>query len=125
MTRADACAIFSDMRALSPRSPLRPLPIILRAAGPLAAVAILVGVLYSQGNANAADDSEYVALGSSFGAGPGVATRAPNSPLACMRSADNYAHILARVRHLTFTDMTCIGATTKDVLEGGQDSLGP
>jgi len=63
---------------------------------------------------------QYVALGSSFGAGPGIEPRAPDSPSMCMRSANNYAHQLAARRHLELTDMTCSGATALHVLEGGQ-----
>jgi len=61
-----------------------------------------------------------VALGSSFASGPGVTVRVPGSSLPCGRSADNYAHQLARQRHLALVDMTCNGATTENVLRRGQ-----
>lgn len=60
----------------------------------------------------------YVALGSSFAAGPGVGTRASGSPPRCSQSAVNYAHLFAQTRGLTLRDVTCSGATTADVLEG-------
>ena len=63
--------------------------------------------------------AQYVAMGSSFAAGPGVGQRAANSPRVCMRSNDNYAHLLARARGLTLTDVTCSGATARTLLEGG------
>ncbi|WP_433281076.1 SGNH/GDSL hydrolase family protein [Pseudonocardia xinjiangensis] len=79
-----------------------------------------VGLIYYQGTKAPAGDSQYVALGSSFGAGPGVGTRAPDSPNLCIRSAQNYAHQLAAARHLNLTDVSCSGATTQNVLHGGQ-----
>jgi lysophospholipase L1-like esterase len=109
----------------SPRAARRVLGWVLVAVGALAGLIILaalalVAVLVAQGKAPPSGNSEYVALGSSFAAGPGVMTRAPGSPLACLRSGYNYAHLLARQRHLNLTDMTCSGAVTKDILKGGQ-----
>jgi len=40
--------------------------------------------------------------------------------MLCMRSAQNYAHLLAKARGLNLTDMTCSGATTQHIFEGGQ-----
>ncbi len=56
--------------------------------------------------------AKYVAMGSSFAAGPGIpdyyeATHAP-----CYRSTQNYAHQLAARLHLNLTDVSCSGATT-------------
>jgi hypothetical protein len=61
---------------------------------------------------------DYVALGSSFAAGPGIGVRAPGSIRACRQSASNYPHLLAQKRGLTLADETCSGATTRDVLVG-------
>lgn len=58
--------------------------------------------------------SRYVAMGSSFASGPGVTQ--PADPGRCMRSADNYAHQLARKRDLRLVDVTCGGATTAHIL---------
>lgn len=69
--------------------------------------------------------SEYVALGSSFAAAPGVGARDASAPLLCERSAENYAHRLAQKRGLSLTDMTCSGATTINVVQGGQYFQGP
>lgn len=74
--------------------------------------------LYHAGRAQT-DKPQYVALGSSFAAGPGVTQRVPGSPVVCARSRDNYAHLLARKRQLSLVDMSCSGATTKQVLESG------
>jgi lysophospholipase L1-like esterase len=59
----------------------------------------------------------YVAMGSSFAAGPGVGRRAPGSPRAAGRSSDNYAHLIARRLRLDLDDVTFSGATTRDILE--------
>lgn len=69
-------------------------------------------------------EPQYVALGSSFASGPGIGEREKGSPLSCRRSADDYAHLYARAHKLSLDDRTCSGATTKDVLEGGQFGLG-
>jgi hypothetical protein len=66
-----------------------------------------------------ADRAQYVAMGSSFAAGPGVGRRAPQSLRICMRSGENYPHLLARARGLILTDVTCSGATARQLLEGG------
>ncbi|AXQ27823.1 SGNH/GDSL hydrolase family protein [Solimonas sp. K1W22B-7] len=63
---------------------------------------------------------QYVAMGSSFAAGPAITEEAENSPWFCARSRDNYAHQLARLRGLSLVDVSCGGATTKDILEGGR-----
>ena len=60
--------------------------------------------------------SQYVAMGSSFGAGPGLTPRAPGSPRRAGRSAGNYAHLVARALGLDLRDVTYSGATTDDVL---------
>src|SRR5271155_3280603 len=67
--------------------------------------------------------SRYVAMGSSFAAGPGLTPRAPVSPRRAGRSAGNYAHLVAGALGLDLHDMTSSGATTGDILQpsaGGQ-----
>ena len=67
--------------------------------------------------------SRYVAMGSSFAAGPGIAPRAPASPRRAGRSSGNYAHLVARALGLDLQDVTYSGATTSDILRpsaGGQ-----
>jgi lysophospholipase L1-like esterase len=63
-----------------------------------------------------APGSRYVAMGSSFGAGPGLRPRAPGSPRRAGRSAANYAHLVARALSLDLRDVTFSGATTGDLL---------
>ena len=57
---------------------------------------------------------EYVAMGSSFAAGPGLNPEEPVS--RCGRSVDNYAHVLARRRALDLIDVSCSGATSAHIL---------
>lgn len=60
-----------------------------------------------------ASGSRYVALGSSFAAGPGI------------RSGGNYPHLVAAELGLALTDVTCSGATTAHVLGTPQDDAPP
>lgn len=60
----------------------------------------------------------YVAMGSSFAAGPGIAPSAGSKPTLCARSANNYAQQLAKRRGLQLDDVSCSGATTRGVLDG-------
>ncbi|WP_156358163.1 SGNH/GDSL hydrolase family protein [Sphingobium sp. Leaf26] len=60
--------------------------------------------------------AHYVALGSSFAAGPGVTVSADTPTIRCTRSRDNYAHQLARRRGLDLVDVSCGGATTAHLL---------
>jgi lysophospholipase L1-like esterase len=67
--------------------------------------------------------SRYVAMGSSFAAGPGLTPRAPVSPRRAGRSAGNYAHLVAGALGLDLHDVTYSGATSSDILQpsaGGQ-----
>src|ERR1700722_12018912 len=61
--------------------------------------------------------SRYVAMGSSFGAGPGLTPRAPGSPRRAGRSAGNYAHLVAGALGLDLRDVTYSGATTSALLQ--------
>ena len=61
----------------------------------------------------------YVALGSSFAAGPGVGVRAPGSPRRAGRSSTNYAHLVAARLGLELDDRTFSGATTAQLLGTG------
>ncbi len=67
------------------------------------------------------DDVQYVALGDSYAAAPGV----PETDQAggCFRSDSNYAHVLAEEADLYLTDVTCSGATSDDVIDNQVASL--
>ncbi|MET0247461.1 MAG: SGNH/GDSL hydrolase family protein [Sphingomonas sp.] len=60
--------------------------------------------------------ADYVAMGSSFAAGPGVTRSADQPPNRCARSEDNYAHLLARRMNLRLADVSCSAATTGHLL---------
>jgi lysophospholipase L1-like esterase len=60
---------------------------------------------------------EYVAMGSSYAAGPGIGTRVPGSPAQCAQSSENYAHLFAHKRGLELIDVTCSGATIESILK--------
>jgi lysophospholipase L1-like esterase len=68
--------------------------------------------------------ARYVAMGSSFAAGPGIPEPADTPPSRCGRSTNNYAHQLARRRSLALVDVTCSGATTAHLL-GAWNELAP
>ena len=65
--------------------------------------------------------ARYVALGSSFAAGPGLRPRAPGSPRRAGRSSANYAHLIAGRLGLDLSDVTYSGATTRDILNARPD----
>ena len=69
--------------------------------------------------------ADYVALGSSFAAGPDVGRPDPSGPAPCRRSLDNYARKLAARRGLTLEDRTCSGAKTEDIVSHRQFGLPP
>ena len=60
--------------------------------------------------------SRYVAMGSSFAAGPGLPSRVPGSPRRSGRSTGNYAHLVASELGLDLHDVTFSGDTTSDLL---------
>jgi lysophospholipase L1-like esterase len=68
----------------------------------------------------AGESAKYVALGSSFAAGPGIADQIPGTEDGCRRSTNNYPHQAAGRLGLTLTDATCSGATTDNILTSGQ-----
>lgn len=63
-----------------------------------------------------APSARYVAMGSSFAAGPGVTVSADSPATRCTRSRDNYARQLARLRQLDLVDVSCGGATSTHLL---------
>src|SRR3982751_238342 len=87
------------------------------------------GLLALAGTAAAApripQGATYVALGSSFAAGPGIAAQAADSPGRCGQSAENYARQVARALKLKLVDRSCGGATTADILGTGPLGLPP
>lgn len=66
--------------------------------------------------------ARYVAMGSSYAAGPGVGMPDPSGS-ACARSSTNYAHLVAARHHLNLVDVSCSSAVTENILDHGQHGL--
>ncbi len=62
----------------------------------------------------------YVALGSSFAAGPGINPPATDRPAKARQSLRNYPHLLAQRCGLDLLDVTSSGATVKDILHSSR-----
>jgi lysophospholipase L1-like esterase len=76
--------------------------------------------------AAAAAGLDYVAMGSSFAAGPGIPpVQSGSGAAACSRSSNNYASIVARDTGAALTDASCSGATTANVLTTSQAGQPP
>jgi len=67
------------------------------------------------------EGARYVALGSSFAAGPGIEPQGPE----CGRSGRNYANLVTAELDLELVDVTCSGATTANVIDTPQDAAPP
>ena len=104
-------------------------PIIRGCLGLILIFAVLivgaVGFLVVQGRRTPAGTPTYVALGSSYAAGAGLGKLQGGSPLACARSVAGYPQQLAALLRLPIVDMSCGGAVTANVLNGGQFFQGP
>ncbi|WP_439031787.1 SGNH/GDSL hydrolase family protein [Gordonia terrae] len=61
-----------------------------------------------------ARSTKYVNLGDSFSAGTGVRPLEADSPIYCLRSSKNFAHLLAEQEGVELTDVSCAGADTED-----------
>jgi lysophospholipase L1-like esterase len=86
-------------------------------------IALCASLAFAQ-NAPAAalvKGSRYVALGSSFAAGPDI----PRQLGTCGRSDHNYAHLVAAALELELTDVSCNGATTANILDTRQGDAAP
>jgi lysophospholipase L1-like esterase len=58
----------------------------------------------------------YVAMGSSFAAGPGLGSPKTGTPARCARDERSYPTLLAQLLRLRLVDVTCSGATTEHIL---------
>lgn len=88
----------------------------------LTAVAVTAGTLLSSPAHAAAPTGRYVALGDSFTSGPLIPDQVD---LNCVRSNRNYPSLVARAAGSTsFSDVSCGGATTGDILNAGKGTLG-
>jgi lysophospholipase L1-like esterase len=80
----------------------------------------VVGAVYR--GAVIASGSRYVALGSSFAAGPGIS---PIVDAPAGRSGNNYPHLVAQELGLDLVDVSYSGATTAHLLDTPQDAAPP
>lgn len=88
----------------------------------LAAVGLLLsGCLVAGKDNDSPGKRNYVAMGDSYAAAPGVGRS--NPPLGCRKSKDNYPHKLAELADLDLTDVTCSGAPT-DAVMAAYNALG-
>jgi lysophospholipase L1-like esterase len=69
--------------------------------------------------------AQYVAIGSSYGAGFGIQPQEPGNPGGCGRSEIDYPHLVAAKLHLQLDDVTCGGATTANALTTPQGANPP
>jgi len=98
----------------------------LRAPRAIALLGLVAPALSGCGpSRDPAPSAEYVAMGSSYAAGPGVGSRAEGSPFLCARSSANYAHLVAAALRLTLRDVTCSGATIDNILVKRQAHRAP
>lgn len=93
----------------------------LQIAAICASLSVIVAEAAGIAQAEPVIGARYVALGSSYAAGPGIA---PIIDRGCERSGRNYPHQLAAALDLDLTDVTCSGATTTDILDRSQPLLG-
>ncbi len=92
------------------------------------ALTVTVTAAGAQSMADAATTAglNYVAIGSSFAAGPGIPPVQPGSgAAACARSGNNYASLVTRDLGADLRDVSCSGATTANVLTTGQSGQPP
>ncbi|GAA1712620.1 hypothetical protein GCM10009745_71050 [Kribbella yunnanensis] len=69
---------------------------------------------------------DYVAIGSSYAAGPGIPPlQTSTGASTCSRSANNYPSVVARDTGANLKDVSCSGATTANVLTTSQSGLAP
>jgi lysophospholipase L1-like esterase len=89
--------------------------LVVRSAPRIRSVLVLVAaVLVLAVGAASAPAAQWVGLGDSFAAGPLIPNQSL-SPLGCLRSDHNVAHLAAAQLGDTLTDVSCSGATTDDM----------
>src|SRR4051794_7304611 len=96
------------------RSAVRTTRSIVALAGLLAALAAAPA---------AASAAAWVGLGDSYAAGPLIPNQSL-SPLGCLRSDHNFAHLAAARVGFSLTDVSCSGATTEDMTQSQSTDAG-
>jgi len=78
--------------------------------------ALAQGCAEQSGKAILGSGAAYVAMGSSFAAGPGLGALRPHIDPRCFGSVQNYPHKLAQLRGFALKDVSCSGAKTTHIL---------
>jgi lysophospholipase L1-like esterase len=90
----------------------------------LVAALVCAAALVAVAPAAAAPVDSYVALGDSFASGP--ITPLYEQPFGCLRSTNNYPHLVARRLGIkTFRDVSCAGASTHHMYDAHGVTPGP
>ena len=89
----------------------------------LAGVTAGVLLLASAGVASAQETTPYVALGDSYTSSP-LTGRNAGAPIGCLRSSNNYPHLVARELGAQLTDVSCSGATAREFGAAQRTSAG-
>ena len=82
--------------------------------GKRSAAAIAASVVALAVAPAAARAADWVGLGDSYAAGPLIPNQSL-SPLGCLRSDHNFAHLSAAALGMSLADVSCSGATTADM----------
>ncbi|HEY7076124.1 MAG TPA: SGNH/GDSL hydrolase family protein [Solirubrobacteraceae bacterium] len=93
----------------------------MRTTRSIVALAGLLAVLAVAPAAAAA--AQWVGLGDSYAAGPLIPNQSL-SPLGCLRSDHNFAHLAAAQLGYTLADVSCSGATTADMTQSQSTDVG-
>ncbi len=87
-----------------------------------AVVFVLLGAPSSQAGTSS---FRYAALGDSYSAASGVLPPDPEAPPVCMRSTDNFPHVIAAATGAQLTDVTCGAAETGDFFTPQHPGVAP
>jgi len=91
---------------------------------PARAARALLAVTLLPGTASASTGPSYVSLGDSYTAGP-LIPAATGRPAGCLRSTHNYPSLVAdTIGAASFSDVSCAGATTADMIAPQSVTLG-
>jgi lysophospholipase L1-like esterase len=115
------CAPAAFASSSMPGRRVRHRGLTLGAALVTAVTALLATSGIATGTAGASSRSAfYVALGDSYTSGPGLPAQlgpltTPAAPAVCQRSSENYPAIVARYLGVALDDVSCLGASTRDL----------
>jgi GDSL-like Lipase/Acylhydrolase family len=85
--------------------------------------AVVLALLVAAVAPGVARGADWVGLGDSYAAGPLIPSQSL-SPLGCLRSSRNFAHIAATNRGMSLADVSCSGAKTDNMLGSQSTSAG-